>query len=104
MCPAPVLHTHPLPHPASCLQGCVPGGTSNRAMAGRYLTSHDCARRLRESLREEHILVLDFVSTISKHVSDCVGPVHTHGVGGAVGKGRQQQLLRRREAWAAGSG
>ena len=50
-------------------QGCVPGGTSNRAMSGRYLTSHDCARRLRESLREEHILVLDFVSTINKHVS-----------------------------------
>jgi hypothetical protein len=52
----------------SQLAGCVPGGTSNRAMAGRYLTSHDCARRLRESLREEHILVMDFVSTINKHV------------------------------------
>lgn len=52
----------------SQLAGCVPGGTSNRAMSGRYLTSHDCARRLRESLREEHILVLDFVSTINKHV------------------------------------
>lgn len=50
------------------LAGSVPGGTGNRHLASRYLASHDSARRLRESLREEHILVLDFVSTIYKHV------------------------------------
>ncbi|KAL4422839.1 hypothetical protein ABPG75_009036 [Micractinium tetrahymenae] len=50
------------------LAGAVPGGTGNRHLCSRYLAAHDSARRLRESLREEHILVLDFISTIYKHV------------------------------------
>lgn len=49
-------------------QGAVPGGTGNRHLCTSYLAAHDSARRLRESLREEHILVLDFISTIYKHV------------------------------------
>ncbi|KAK2077622.1 hypothetical protein QBZ16_004468 [Prototheca wickerhamii] len=39
-----------------------------RALAALYLASHEAARSLREALREEHILVLDFESTIFKHV------------------------------------
>nr|QLC27631.1 bZIP transcription factor 5 [Chlorella sp. HS2] len=50
------------------LVGAVPGGTGNRHLCTSYLAAHDSARRLRESLREEHILVLDFISTIYKHV------------------------------------
>ncbi|GAB4820097.1 hypothetical protein N2152v2_007143 [Parachlorella kessleri] len=50
------------------LMGAVPGGTSHRQMAVRYLAAHDVVRKLRDNMREEHILVLDFVSTIFKHV------------------------------------
>ena len=43
----------PLPHPGALstllLQGSVPGGTSGRTQAGRYLQAHDAGRRLRES-------------------------------------------------------
>ena len=58
----------PLP-PSLSAQGAVPGGTSHRAMAVRYLAAHEAIRKLRDNMREEHILVLDFVSTIFKHVS-----------------------------------
>ena len=78
-------HAHarmPPPHP----QAALPGGTSNRGLAGRYLGAHDALRRYRESLREEHILVLDFASTIFKHVSRVGGCVGGWGwVGGAGG-------------------
>ena len=40
-------------------------------MALRYLAAHEGVRKLRDAMREEHILVLDFVSTIFKHVSLC---------------------------------
>lgn len=50
------------------MQGSIPGGTSHRQMALRYLAAHDGARKLRDNMREEHILVLDFLSTIFKHV------------------------------------
>lgn len=56
-----------MPLPAA--QSAVPGGTSHRQMAVRYLSAHDALRKLRDNMREEHILVLDFVSTIFKHVS-----------------------------------
>lgn len=37
-------------------------------MAVRYLAAHEAVRKLRDNMREEHVLVLDFVSTIFKHV------------------------------------
>ncbi|EFN51260.1 expressed protein [Chlorella variabilis] len=68
------------------LAGAVPGGTGSRHLASRYLVAHDCQRRLRESLREEHALVLDFASTIHKHASGGSGSGATlagaHGSGG----------------------
>ncbi|KAL6782689.1 hypothetical protein ACKKBG_A07735 [Auxenochlorella protothecoides x Auxenochlorella symbiontica] len=45
-----------------------PVGTGTRPLAALYLASHEAARGLREALREEHILVLDFESTVFKHV------------------------------------
>ncbi|KAI3430540.1 hypothetical protein D9Q98_005133 [Chlorella vulgaris] len=50
------------------LAGAVPGGTGSRHLACCYLAAHESQRRLRQSLWEEHHLVLDFVSTIYKHV------------------------------------
>ncbi len=57
------------------VQGAVPGGTSHRQMAMRYLAAHEGVRKLRDNMREEHILVLDFVSTIFKHVSNTLSAV-----------------------------
>lgn len=65
-------------------QGSVPGGTSGRAQSGRYLQAHDAGRRLRESLREEHILALDFASTIHKHVLSAQQVRRRVGAGGRV--------------------
>ena len=75
----------------SLLGSAIPVGlSSNRAMAARYLGVHDAVRRLRDNLREEHILVLDFVSTIFKHVSVGVpvpvGGLRWVGAGGWVGR------------------
>lgn len=53
----------------SLLGSSIPSSpSSSRGLAARYLSSHDVTRRLRDNLREEHILALDFVSTIFKHV------------------------------------
>ena len=51
------------------LQGSVPSAIGSRHTAIRYLQSHDCIDKLKRNMREEHVLKLDWISTLFKHVS-----------------------------------
>ena len=55
------------------MQGSVPSAIGSRHTAIRYLQSHDCIDKLKRNMREEHVLKLDWISTLFKHVSYTVG-------------------------------
>lgn len=51
------------------LQSSVPSAIGARHTAIRYLQSHECIEKLKRNMREEHVLKLDWISTLFKHVS-----------------------------------
>ena len=51
------------------LQNSVPSAIGARHTAIRYLQSHECIEKLKRNMREEHVLKLDWISTLFKHVS-----------------------------------
>lgn len=51
------------------MQGSVPSAIGARHTAIRYLQSQDCIDKLKRNMREEHVLKLDWISTLFKHVS-----------------------------------
>ena len=54
------------------LQSSVPSAIGARHTAIRYLQSHECIEKLKRNMREEHVLKLDWISTLFKHVSFCL--------------------------------
>ena len=51
------------------MQGSVPSAIGARHTAIRYLQSAECIEKLKRNMREEHVLKLDWISTLFKHVS-----------------------------------
>lgn len=60
----------------SGVQGSVPSAIGARHTAIRYLQSHECVEKLKRNMREEHVLKLDWISTLFKHVSLSAAYVH----------------------------
>lgn len=50
------------------LTGSVPSAIGARHTAIRYLQSHECVEKLKRNMREEHVLKLDWISTLFKHL------------------------------------
>lgn len=50
------------------LTGSVPSAIGARHTAIRYLQSHECIEKLKRNMREEHVLKLDWISTLFKHL------------------------------------
>ena len=47
----------------------MPSAIGARHTAIRYLQMHECIEKLKRNMREEHVLKLDWISTLFKHVS-----------------------------------
>jgi len=54
----------------------VPSAIGARHTAIRYLQSHECVEKLKRNMREEHVLKLDWISTLFKHVGLSAACVH----------------------------
>lgn len=50
------------------MQSSVPSAIGARHTAIRYLQMHECIEKLKRNMREEHVLKLDWISTLFKHV------------------------------------
>ncbi|KAL3143404.1 hypothetical protein ABBQ38_002227 [Trebouxia sp. C0009 RCD-2024] len=50
------------------LSSSVPSAIGSRHTAIRYLQSHECIEKLKRNMREEHVLKLDWISTLFKHL------------------------------------
>lgn len=61
------------------VQSSVPSAIGARHTAIRYLQMHECIEKLKRNMREEHVLKLDWISTLFKHVSLLSTPAAADG-------------------------